>query len=89
VTVQEILTRVGLGATGAYDDEGASARGALELLGAGKRSSSGIETWVPRVMRYAFRLAPIDVTASGVSDSVVEKAGGREAKRSKRPAGEI
>jgi KAP family P-loop domain len=41
--------------------EAASARGALGLLAGTSLPASELETWVPRVMRYAFRLTPVDV----------------------------
>ena len=43
--------------------EAKNARKALELLDRSNVTQKKIETWVPRVMRYAFRFTPIDVRA--------------------------
>jgi hypothetical protein len=43
--------------------EVASAKGALSLLAGSPLPKAKLETWIPCVMRYAFRLTPVDVTA--------------------------
>jgi hypothetical protein len=43
--------------------QAANAKGALGLLAETQLTGAKIEIWIPRVMRYAFRPTPVDVTA--------------------------
>ena len=59
--VDELTRAAGLEGPTVDPIEAACARGALSLLDSTSLPAHRLETWVPRVMRYAFRLTPVDV----------------------------
>ena len=62
--LDEIAAAIGKQAPAADPFEIANAVGALELLREANVGSNSIERWLPRVMRFAFRLVPVDATSS-------------------------
>ena len=55
------MARCEIDAGDSHNAEIVNARGALKLLDGVDVTKERIETWVPRVMRYAFRLTPVNV----------------------------
>jgi hypothetical protein len=56
-----LIRETGLDDESTATNEAINARGSLELLRGLKITKEEIETWVPRVMRYAFRLTPVSL----------------------------
>jgi hypothetical protein len=61
--IDALIKQSGLLDPSADPFETKNAKGALELLRGIPITRDKIETWIPRVMRYAFRLTPVNVTA--------------------------
>lgn len=61
--VKKLIKEAGLDESSAGLFEATNAKGVLALLKEVNVTTKKIETWVPRVMRYAFRLTPVHVTA--------------------------
>ena len=59
--VDTLIQESGLNDVTTVTNEAINAKGALELLGDLKITQVEIDTWVPRVMRYAFRLTPVSL----------------------------
>ena len=59
--VDDLLSQLGLEGDTGLSKEAANVKGALSLLKDLDISKEEIETWVPRVMRYAFRLTPVNL----------------------------
>lgn len=62
--IDTLIQEAGLKDKSADPFDAANAIGALELLRGLQISSEKIETWIPRVMRYAFRLTPVSLVAA-------------------------
>ena len=58
-----LIKETGLEDESADPFEATNAKGALELLRDLNVTHTEIEIWVPRVMRYAFRLTPVNLAA--------------------------
>jgi len=63
-SVRTLIEEAGLEDESADPIEATNAKGALELLRDLNVTHTEIETWVPRVMRYAFRLTPVNLVAT-------------------------
>ena len=62
--VDTLLSELGLEKPASDAHEAINVRGALRLLEGLDISREEIETWVPRVMRYAFRLTPVHLSGT-------------------------
>jgi hypothetical protein len=71
--VDELVKATGLDDPSKDPFETTNAKGSLALLKSSDVTGKKIETWVPRVMRYAFRLTPVSLAGISVpkSDDVV------------------
>ncbi len=68
-SVETLIEKAGLADEVAAPIEATNAKSALKLLNDLDITADEIETWVPRVMRHAFRLTPVNlVDAQGGSD---------------------
>jgi len=65
--VETLIKESGLKDESADPIEATNAKGALKLLNRLGVTPRDIETWVPRVMRYAFRLTPVNLVATADS----------------------